>query len=329
MLLFDLFLFGVGLFLLLKGSDFLVSSASRIAKIIGVSDLVIGLTIVAVGTSIPELASSLFAVLSGSEGIALGTVVGSNIANLGLILGLSALLVGVAVGKKVFEREVQAMFLVTFLFFVFCLDGVIARTESLILFVLFIAYIFILFKFRFRFEYLFHVQAPIRNLFNVFNLFDSIRKNLNKIVLVELEVFAIGLIGLYLGAKLLVDSSIAIALFFNIPETIIGLSMIAIGTSLPELMVSFSSIRKGLTNVLLGNIIGSNISNILLVIGAVGLIAPLTVSREILSYFNPFLLIISAFFLLFVWYGFKVGRKQGLALILLYALFIYSLVSIS
>ncbi|MBU1120929.1 sodium:calcium antiporter, partial [Candidatus Micrarchaeota archaeon] len=134
MLLFDLFLFGVGLFLLLKGSDFLVSSASRIAKIIGVSDLVIGLTIVAIGTSLPELASSLFAVFSGSEGIALGTVVGSNIANLGLILGLSALLVGVAVGKKVFEREVQAMFLVTFLFFVFCLDGVIARTEALILF---------------------------------------------------------------------------------------------------------------------------------------------------------------------------------------------------
>ncbi|MBU1120933.1 hypothetical protein KJ660_03585, partial [Candidatus Micrarchaeota archaeon] len=170
---------------------------------------------------------------------------------------------------------------------------------------------------------------PIRNLFNVFNLFGSLRKNFKRIFVVELEVFAIGLIGLYLGARLLVDSSIAIALFFHIPESIIGLSMIAIGTSLPELMVSFSSIRKGLTNVLLGNIIGSNITNILLVVGAVGLIAPLNVPEQILSYFNPFLLIISAFFLLFVWRGFRVGRKQGLALILLYALFIYSLVSIS
>ncbi|MFH1544911.1 MAG: calcium/sodium antiporter, partial [archaeon] len=289
----------------------------------------IGLTIVAIGTSLPELASALLAATTGNEGIAVGTIVGSNIANIGLVLGLGALLVGVMVGKRVFEREVQGMFLVTFVFFVFCLDGVIGRIESLILLISFVAYILILFKFRFRFEYLFNVQAPIRNLFNVFNLFGSLRKNFKRIFVVELEVFAIGLIGLYLGARLLVDSSIAIALFFHIPESIIGLSMIAIGTSLPELMVSFSSIRKGLTNVLLGNIIGSNITNILLVVGAVGLIAPLNVPEQILSYFNPFLLIISAFFLLFVWRGFRVGRKQGLALILLYALFIYSLVSIS
>ena len=368
----SLVLFAVGLILLVKGADFFVDAAAKIAKIIGVSDLIIGLTIVAIGTPLPEITSSVLAALSGAPALAVGTVVGSNIANVALMLGIIAVFFGkIKLAKKGLERDVFIMLLITVLFFYFSIDGIISKTEGLIFVSLFIGYTLFLLGFMKRFEEIFSYDRFFNSflgtekfsLFNIKMYFQIMRagidpKTYQKLIrpaedpfeeklgkridsgekteakkifkkelissfLNEVIVLIFGAVAIVFGARILVDGAIGLAEFIGVPESIIGLFLVGIGTSLPELGVSISSIRKGMTSILIGNIIGSNIANILLVTGTTSVIATLHFSFP--EVFVPmfFMLSISTILGLFIWKNYAITRLAGFSFLLIYCLFIY------
>ncbi len=315
-------LFVLGVFVLIKSSDLFVISASRIAKIFGVSELVIGLTVVAIGTSLPEFASSVVASMNNNSGLVIGNVIGSNIANLALILGVSAVIHSLKIEKSLFERECYIMIGVAILFYILAFDKIVSFVDSLVLVFLFLAYMFFMFKFKVQFQELFKVNLYIEHITNFRKFIVLLRDNFKKIFVAETIVLFASLIGLYFGAQFMVDSASKIAEFFGLSETFIGLTLIALGTSLPELAVAIVSLNKGFHNMLIGNIVGSNIFNILFVGGFAALINPLAVSDFTLRVLGPFLIAVSSIFLLFAWSDLQIKRTEGIVLLLLYGLFL-------
>ncbi len=370
MFLINILIFVGGLILLVKGADLFVAASSLIAKRFGVSEFVIGLTLVSVGTSIPELASSITASFQQASEIVMGNILGSNIANIGLIASTAALLSHVRTDELMLRRDGYIMLFCSFLLFLFILNFQISRLEALIFLLLYLAYTVFLFDkvkkhedmyfkdffFYFLFfEYLSDLKAAIET---------GIRKNRGKDEFpgfinngsketrqefekksetesvnemdIELEVephpessfltelfklIASG-VAVTIGAKYFVEQAILFALLLNVPETLIGISLVAVGTSIPELMVTISAARGGYESIAVGNVIGSNITNILLILGCSGLIHPLTITGLSVYYIAPFMLIISAVFLLFIRTGWRIKRFEGLILLLLYCGFI-------
>ncbi|MEW6295872.1 MAG: calcium/sodium antiporter [Candidatus Diapherotrites archaeon] len=322
MILYFLFVFAA-FFLLMKSSDLIVGSASRIARIYGISELVIGLTIIAIGTSLPELSSSLISSFAGSGGIAVGNIVGANIANISLILGLSSVIAGaILIPREVFSRELMIMFLASFIFMGFAFDGVISFYESLLLFAGFIAYMFFLLKIQIRVADFFSFHTYL-NLFKPETLIRSIAKSFKKALLLELGVFGIGLIGLYLGALILIDGIKGIAFSFGFHESLIAATLMSLGTTVPELFVSITAIKKGLNNIMVGNIIGSNTVNILMVVGAAGIVSPLLVPLKFELLLIPFMFFVSLLLVIFTFFGFRISRAKGFVLLLSYFLFLF------
>ncbi|MFH1664303.1 MAG: calcium/sodium antiporter [archaeon] len=316
------FIFGLGLFLLLKSSDLFVVSASRLAKIFGISELVIGLTVVAIGTSLPEFASSIVASLAGNSGLIIGNIIGSNIANLALILGISGIIHSLKIEKSLFERECYILIGVTVLFYILLFDFIVSFSDALILVFLFVAYLFFMFKFKVQFQEVLKVKLYIEHLVNFRKFLRLLKDNFKKILIGETLVLLISLIGLFYGASFMVGSAIKIAEFFSFTDTFVGLTLIALGTSLPELAVALVSLQKGFHNMLIGNIIGSNIFNILFVGGFSALINPLVVTGFTLTVLGPFLIVVSAVFLLFAWSDLQIKKTEGIVLLLLYLLFL-------
>jgi cation:H+ antiporter len=315
-------LFVLGVFLLVKSSDLFVVSASRLAKILGVSELVIGLTIVAIGTSLPEFASSVFASLHGNSGLVIGNIIGSNIANLALILGVSAIFHSLRIEKRLFERECYVLIGVTFLFYIMMLDSLVSFADSLLLIFLFVVYMIFMFRFKGQFRELFKVNLYIEHLLSFRKFVHLMKENFKKILIGETLVLVISLAGLIFGANFLVDSSLRIAEIFGLTQTLIGLSLVALGTSLPELAVALVSLHKGFHNMLIGNVVGSNILNLLFVGGFASLVNSLVVSDFTLFVLGPFLITVSAIFLLFAWSDLQIKRAEGVVLVLLYFLFL-------
>lgn len=370
MVFFELFSLFFGLVVLVRSSDVFVESAVRLAKFLGISSFVIGLTVVAVGTSVPELATSVSAALKDSSGIILGTVVGSNISNIGLIMAIAILVGGaVKVERKIFEKDVFLLLVVSVLFFYFLLDSVISFTEGLILLFSFAAYFFFLFAVEFKFKEFFEFKNFMKSFYGVssflLNLsfyreilkqgFDPktysamIKDNPEifekksppkgskeeKEAVVEYEkslvsglarnmllLFFSGL-GVWIGSEFTVSGAISTAQIFGIAPEIISFTIIAVGTSLPELSVSFSSVKKGFHEIFLGNIIGSNISNILLVAGISALITTLNVSFSLIMLPLLIMLLLSVLVLFFVYGSWKIGRKSAFVLLLVYIVFLY------
>jgi len=315
-------LFVIGVFVLIKSSDLFVISASRIAKIFGVSELVIGLTVVAIGTSLPEFASSVIASFNGNPGIAMGNIIGSNMANLALILGVSAVFHTLKIEKRLFERECYIMFGVTILFYILALDKTISFADSLLLIILFFTYLFFMFRFKVQFQELFKVNLYIEHLVNYRSFVHLLKENFRKIFIGETFILLVSLAGLYFGAQFMVDSAVKIAEIFSLSNTFVGLTFVALGTSLPELAVALVSLNKGFHNMLIGNIVGSNIFNILFVGGFAALVHPLIASTSVLLTLGPFLIIVSAIFLLFAWSDLEIKRAEGIVLLLIYFLFL-------
>jgi len=252
-----------GFILLIVGAEVLVRGASRIAAFIGISPLVIGLTVVAFGTSSPELAVSVISSLNGAPGIAVGNVVGSNIFNILFILGLSSILIPLVVVQQLIRLDVPIMIGASLLFFGFAWDGQVQVWEGLVLLLSGIAY-------------------------TVFIIRNS-RKENNKAVLKEYQeeygqvkkpvpvwlsvVFVVaGLLLLVLGSRWLVDSSVAIAQNFGVSDMVIGLTIIAVGTSLPEVATSLIASVRGERDIAVGNVVGSNIFNIVYILSAAAII---------------------------------------------------------
>ena len=269
-----------GLVLLVAGAEFLVKGASRIAAVLQISPLIIGLTIVAYGTSAPEMFVSTMSSFSGQGDIAMGNVVGSNICNVLLILGLSALVTPLIVTKQIIRSDVPIMIGVSVLLLMFCLDGELSRVDGLILIVGGLTYTLSLIyqsskqgtaQDEFSQEYSFAGNVTPRLWFK------------------NIALILGGLALLVLGSRWLVDSAVTIAEALGVNELLIGLTIIAIGTSLPELATSVVASFRGERDIAVGNVLGSNIFNILIVLGVAGTISPngIRVSEALIRFDIP------------------------------------------
>lgn len=300
-----------GLVLLVVGAELLVKGASTVAAVLKISPLIIGLTIVAYGTSAPEMSVSVMSALRGQGDIAMGNVVGSNICNVLLILGLSSIVTPLIVTKQIIRSDVPIMIGVSLLLLMFCLDGELSRVDSLILFVGGIVYTLSLVyqnskqgaeQDEFAEEYSFSgTSSPILWLKNI--------------------VFILGgLVLLILGSRWLVESAVTIARSFGVSELLIGLTIVALGTSLPELATSMVASFRGEQDIAVGNVLGSNIFNILAVLGIAGIVAPngIRVSDSIIQ-FNAPVAIAVAFACLPIFYsGKKIDRREGVLFLFYY-----------
>lgn len=253
----EFLLLALGFFMLVKGADWFVDGTSGIADRLGVPQLVIGLTIVAMGTSMPEAAVSITAALKGSAEITIGNIVGSNILNIWIILGLTALIISVAVAQSTVRYEIPFMIFVTIVLLVIGKSGdVVSFGEGILLWVLFLIYLGYLFCMAKRDKQ--EVQE------------EDDAKPIWKLA----AATVIGLVLIVWGSDVTVDAATAIAELVGLSERFIGLTIVALGTSLPELVTSVSAALKGKADIAIGNIVGSNIFNILFVVGTAALITP-------------------------------------------------------
>lgn len=314
-----LVLFVVGLGLLIGGAEVLVRGAAGLAAAVGISPLVIGLTVVSFATSSPELAVSLQSTFSGQANIALGNVVGSNIFNVLFILGLSALIAPLIVAQQLVRLDVPIMIGISFLMLLLGLDGRIGRIDGLLLFAGIVAYI--VFAIRQSRKESADVQAVYEEEYGPTNGKNARQLMLNLVLIVG------GLALLVLGSRWLVDGAVEIAQFFGVSELIIGLTIIAAGTSLPEVAASVVAALRGERDIAVGNVVGSNLFNILAILGLTGVFAPggITVPTAVLGFDIPVMIAVAVACLPIFFTGYMIARWEGalfLGYYLAYTLFL-------
>ena len=299
----QLFLLILGLSLLIAGSNYLLKSAVDLSIKLNLSKVVIGLTVVSFATSAPELLISISSALKGSSDIAISNVLGSNIANLGLVLGTALCFTSIKIPKSNIKYDWTFMMFVSILFYFFLKDFVINRIEGLILFVTLIIFLFFIVKIR-KDD---HMDDVVEN-----------EKVSNFKILLLLILSSLLL---YFGSELFVKNSIYFANYFGVSERVIGLTLVAIGTSLPELVTTLVAIYKSELDISIGNIIGSNIFNILAVIGITSLITDLNILSESILSFDIYVMIFFSFILLIFYLSSKnrfLNIYHGLVYILLF-----------
>ena len=294
----------VGLALLCFGGNWLVSGGVNIAKKFRISNLVIGMTIIAYGTSAPELAASIAAAGEHSA-IILGNIVGSNIANVGMVIGIAAILVPLAVRKSVLKKEIPIMLGVSALLVLISIDGEISQYDGILL-------------------------LGGLGVFAIYTINDAIKQrkdnskktdqNKKNIYLKSVGLIGLGVGLLYIGAILTVDNAVILAKEFGLSETIIGLTVIAIGTSLPELITSIIAIRKGHTDIGIGNIIGSNIYNILMIMGVGATLGGVIISPDV--YVDYAIMILFSLSLLIALKTGIINRAMGICLAIGYVVYL-------
>ncbi len=298
-ILIQILLLALGFTMLIKGADWFVDGASGIATKFGIPQLVIGLTIVAMGTSAPEAAVSISAAIGGSADITIGNIVGSNILNIFIILGISAVITTLAVASSTIKYETPFMILVTVLLLVLGLDKTIGLIDGIILIAAFIAYL----------TYLFIMAKK-----NKEEQPEAKQMAIWKAILLTI----IGLALIILGSNVTVDAATAIAQAFGVSERFIGLTIVALGTSLPELFTSVSAARKHNADIAIGNIVGSNIFNILFVVGLSSVIIPVPFASNFI--FDTIVAIIAAALLLVCCLKTKsLKRPAGILMLICYA----------
>lgn len=300
-----IFLLIVGLVLLVVGAEALVRGASRLASAVGVSPLVIGLTVVAFGTSTPEMATSVVAGWKGQPDIALGNVIGSNIFNVLFILGISALIVPLVVSQQLVRLDVPVMIGVSVLVFIMALDGRIVRVEGAILFAGLIAYTMFLIRLSRRESK--QVEAEYAQEYGGPTTATPAQHAVNLLFILG------GLALLVLGSKWLVDGAIVIAQYFGVSQLIIGLTIVAAGTSLPEVATSILASIRGERDIAVGNAIGSNIFNLLGVLGLASAISPagIAVSDTALRFDLPIMVAVAVACLPIFFTGHIIARWEG------------------
>ena len=289
------FVGGVGL--LVVGAELLVRGASRLATGFGVSPLVIGLTVVAFGTSAPELAVSVGAALGGSADIAIGNVVGSNIANVLLILGLSALVAPLVVDRQVVQREVPILIAVSLAFWGIAADGVVSRLDGALLCAAGVGY----------------TGWTVRQSRKELAASDDPPAVPAGHPAANIGTVIVGLGLLVLGAQWLVDAAVIVARALGVSELLIGLTMVAVGTSLPELATSVMASLRGQRDIAVGNVVGSNLFNILVVLGLAAMLAPsgIAVAPQILRFDLPVMVAVAIATLPIALSGHRVDRWEG------------------
>jgi len=308
----------LGLVIMIWGAELLVRGASRLATSVGISPLVVGLTVVAFGTSSPELAVSVMSAFKGQADLALGNVVGSNIFNVLLILGISALIVPLIVAQQLVRFDVPVMITISILILLMGMDGNIGRFDGVILFGGVIAYTVFLIR-QSRREGSEEVKTEYETEFGAKGV-SSRLKNVGLILG--------GLAGLMLGSKWLVDSAVSIAEAFGVSELVIGLTIVAAGTSMPEVATSIMAAIKGERDIAVGNVVGSNIFNILCVLGLSSLVAPagITVSEAALRFDIPVMIAVAIACLPIFFVGYRISRFNGAAFLFFYLAYLAYLI---
>ncbi|HEX9886269.1 MAG TPA: calcium/sodium antiporter [Longimicrobiales bacterium] len=304
----------LGFALLIAAADLVVRGASSLARAAGVAPLVVGLTVVAFGTSAPEVAVSIKAALAGQEGLALGNVVGSNVFNVLLVLGISALIVPLSVQPQLVRFDVPVLIAVSALPLLMALDGVLARWEGVVLIALAVVYTTVLiFTGRRPRDAMREAATDSRE---ASSASAGLARNVARVV--------VGCVGLVLGADLLVKGATDIARTLGVSNVVIGITLVAAGTSLPELATSVVASLRGERDLAVGNVVGSNIFNTLVVLGAAATVASggMDIPRGVLTFDLPVMLAVAVTCLLFFFSDWTVSRAEGMVFLAYYALFI-------
>lgn len=312
-------LFILGLICLIVGAEALVRGASRLAALFGISPLIIGLTVMAFGTSCPELAVSIKAALSNQSSIAVGNIVGSNICNILLILGFSALVVPLTVAQQLVRIEVPLMIFLAVLTLLFSLDTNFSRVEGLILVACLIAYIGFMIR-QSRSE-----SPEIQDEYAK-ELRRADRRPVGKVKCVVLILVGFGL--LVLGSRWLVDSAVTFAHYLGVSELIVGLTIVAAGTSLPEVVTSVIAAVRGERDIAVGNAVGSNLFNLMCVLGVACLVAPdgMPVAPAVIRFDIPVMIAVSFACLPIFFTGHGISRSEGAMLLGYYAAYMLYLI---
>jgi len=304
-ILLDFSLLCFGFFLLTKGADYFIENSASFAEEKGISPHVVGVTIVAFGTSLPELLVSIISSFQDYNDLALGNIVGSNISNIGLVLAVSTFIFYYVLGTNIVpekdaSNDSYVMVLAVFLLFFFARDNLISVAEGLIFFLLYLLYIYWLYK-------------------------RSSNEAVEEVEEITSFTFLLGgLVGLLLGAQITVNAAVSIAEAMGVSEIVIGLSVVAIGTSLPELAGTVSAARMGHKEIAVGNVIGSNIANIFLVMGVLAMINPIAVEQFVIERTLPLLILLTI--ATFVMIRIPLTRLGGTILLSFFLLFIYQLI---
>ncbi|MXW65050.1 MAG: calcium/sodium antiporter [Bacteroidetes bacterium SB0662_bin_6] len=300
----QLFLFALGLALVYFGAEWLLKGAAGLVHRYSVSPLIVGATVVALGTSMPEFVFNLFAAFSDEDGLALGNIVGSNICNIALVLGASGLVFPLLASRDVLTRGYPSMMLVLIVFYLVALDGTISRIDGMVLAAMLIIFVFLIVRGR---AYGGERQTSDAVLSGVANVPVSGRWKW-----VFLFAGALLLAG---GAWLMVKAAVNIATMLGVSPVIIGLTVVAVGTSLPELATSLVGALKGEAELSVGNVLGSNILNVLFVVGPIALFRPLHVEANVLTVHFPVMLAFGVLLLPVVWVRRRIGRMEGVFLL--------------
>jgi cation:H+ antiporter len=302
-----------GILLLYYGADFLVKGSSALALSFGVKKIVVGLTLVALGTSMPEFVVSLFGAIDKVDDVSIGNIVGSNLANILLVLGLASIIRPIPARRRIFYIELPVLFLITGLFVGFCHNGILSGLEGGIMLTCFLGYM----------GYILHHRHEVSQNGSIItpclNPVDCAKRSRN------LLLSFIGLAGLILGGNLTVKGAIGIARMIGISELVIGLTVVALGTSLPELFTSVVAIIKKEDEISIGNIIGSNLFNIGFVLGVIPLIYSLHINARIIGFDNLFMMGVTLLLGLFLLIGRHLSRAEGIILLVLYVAYILNL----
>lgn len=293
----------VGMFCLIKGADLFVDGASIIAKRLHIPSLIIGLTLVSIGTSLPEFSVSLTSAIQGLNDMSFGNIVGSNIFNTFVVIGVSAIITPLVISKDMYKYDLPILIGIYFLLIIFCFiisPYTLSLIESIIIFSLFFIYtIFLIFRSK---------KEIAKEEINQSTL-SPLWKNILFVVL--------GLAGIILGGNLVVDNASTIAKELGMSETLVGLTIVAVGTSLPELVTSIVAAKKGENDIAVGNAVGSSIFNVILILGFCSTIRSINVN--ISSLVDVIIMLISALLLFaFALKGKKVNKVQGLILVIIY-----------
>jgi len=307
----------LGLVTLIVGGEFLVKGGVGIAKKFSLSSLVIGMTVISFGTSAPELIVSIKAALSGNAEIALGNVIGSNIANIALVLGITIMIFPIIVDRNSKVLDWPMMILASALFYAFAYDGMISSLEGGILVSMLIVFTIHLIRSSRKAS-----KLEIEEFEELVE--DHVEEKMPGMPK-SLGFLAIGLVGLYFGAEWLLHGAVNIAKEFGMEERVIGITIIAFGTSVPELVTSGVAAFRKETDIALGNLIGSNVFNIMSVIGITALVSPIPVGESILNYDMIWMIGISLMLFPLMAIGKKMGRLKGVLLLGTYIVYILTL----
>lgn len=293
----------VGFVFLIKGSDFFVDGASSIASLLKIPTIIVGLTIVALGTSAPEAAVSITSSITGSNAMAVSNVIGSNLFNILMVIGISALFGDLLMEKSVLDKDLPFLVGITLLLAIFIFIGWnVSTIEGIILLIILVAYII----------YLIRSTKEHKDAKNV----EEAKLSLPKSIIFIL----VGIVGIVLGGNLVVNSASDIAIALGMSETLVGLTIVAIGTSLPELVTSLTALKKGENQLVIGNVIGSNIFNILFVLGASSAISAIPLDSSLLTDVI-FMIVVTVLCFIFGKTQDKYDKKEGIILVTLFVLY--------